>query len=49
MAEKQDTDRKKALQIAVAQIEKQFGAGSIMRLGSGAAKVKVAVIPTGAL
>jgi recombination protein RecA len=49
MAEKQDADRRKALQLAVAQIEKQFGAGSIMRLGSDAAKVKVAVIPTGAL
>jgi recombination protein RecA len=49
MAEKDDSDRKKALQLAVAQIEKQFGAGSIMRLGAGAAKVKVAVIPTGAL
>jgi recombination protein RecA len=49
MAEKGDTDRNKALQLAVAQIEKQFGAGSIMRLGSDAAKVKVAVIPTGAL
>jgi len=49
MAQKGDTDREKALQLAVAQIEKQFGAGSIMRLGSDAAKVKVSVIPTGAL
>jgi recombination protein RecA len=49
MAEKDDADRKKALQLAVAQIEKQFGAGSIMRLGAAAGKVKVSVIPTGAL
>jgi recombination protein RecA len=49
MAEKGDAEKKKALQLAVAQIEKQFGAGSIMRLGSDAAKVKVSVIPTGAL
>ncbi len=49
MADKNDTERKKALQLAVAQIEKQFGAGSIMRLGSDAARLKVPVIPTGAL
>lgn len=49
MADKDDSDRKKALQLAVAQIEKQFGAGSIMRLGADAGKVKVPVIPTGAL
>ncbi len=49
MAQKGDSDRNKALQLALAQIEKQFGAGSIMRLGSDAAKVKVATIPTGAL
>ncbi len=49
MAEKRDADRMKALELALAQIEKQFGAGSIMRLGSDAARVKVAVIPTGAL
>ncbi len=49
MTEKGDAEKKKALQLAVAQIEKQFGAGSIMRLGSDAAKVKVSVIPTGAL
>lgn len=49
MADKDDSDRKKALQLALAQIEKQFGAGSIMRLGADAGKVKVPVIPTGAL
>ncbi|HOF79052.1 MAG TPA: recombinase RecA [Candidatus Dojkabacteria bacterium] len=38
----------KAIEMAVSQIEKQFGKGSIMRLGSQE-KVKVDVIPTGAL
>ena len=38
----------KAIDMAVSQIEKQFGKGSIMRLGSQE-KVKVEVIPTGAL
>ena len=38
----------KAIDMAVSQIEKQFGKGSIMRLGSHE-KVKVEVIPTGAL
>ena len=40
--------RKQAIQMAVDQIEKQFGKGSIMRLGSKE-KVDVEVIPTGAL
>jgi recombination protein RecA len=41
-------DRDKALQMALGQIEKQFGKGAVMRM-SGESKVKVAVIPTGAL
>jgi recombination protein RecA len=41
-------DRDKALDLALANIEKQFGKGSLMRLGDEAA-VKVAAIPTGAL
>ena len=40
--------RKKALDQAIAQIEKQYGKGSIMRMGEGAAK-NVDVIPTGCL
>lgn len=40
--------KKKAVEIAVAQIEKQFGQGSIMKLGSSH-KVDVSVIPTGAI
>ncbi|MBU3959194.1 MAG: recombinase RecA [Candidatus Omnitrophica bacterium] len=42
------TDRQKALELALAQIEKQFGKGAIMKLG-GQAKVDVEAIPTGAL
>ncbi len=42
-------ERERALEIALNQIEKQFGKGSIMRLGESAAHDAVAVIPTGAL
>jgi len=44
-----DKERDKALQLAVTQIERQFGKGSIMRLGEASAKMAVAVIPTGCL
>lgn len=40
--------KRKAIDVAVAQIEKQFGQGSIMKLGSKK-KLDVEVIPTGAL
>ena len=42
------SERHKALELALAQIEKQFGKGSIMKLG-GNVKVNVEAIPTGAL
>lgn len=42
------SDRQKALELALSQIEKQFGKGSIMKLG-GNVKADVDVIPTGAL
>ena len=42
-------ERNKALDIAVGQIEKQFGKGSIMRLGQRGAIAPVEVIPTGAI
>jgi recombination protein RecA len=42
-------ERTKAIELAFAQIEKQFGKGSIMRLGSKEAIVPIAVIPTGAI
>src|SRR5277367_6357810 len=42
-------ERAKAIDLAFAQIEKQFGKGSIMRLGSKEAIVPIAVISTGAI
>ena len=42
-------DKLKALDLALGQIEKQFGKGSIMRLGEASGKMAVEVIPTGAL
>src|SRR5207344_1618625 len=42
-------ERGKAIDLAVSQIEKQFGKGSIMRLGSKEAIVPIAVIPTGSI
>lgn len=44
-----ETDKLKALSVAMGQIEKQFGKGSIMRLGEASASMAVDVIPTGAL
>src|SRR5476651_2327872 len=41
-------ERMKAIDLAMAQIEKQFGAGSIMKLGE-AHKIEVETIPTGSL
>ncbi|HUU13518.1 MAG TPA: recombinase RecA [Terriglobia bacterium] len=43
------TDKAKAIDLAMTQIEKQFGKGSIMRLGTKEALVPVEVIPTGAI
>ncbi len=42
-------NKEKVLTVAISQIEKQFGKGSIMRLGEKGAKVDVDVIPTGSL
>lgn len=42
-------DKQKALEIALLQIERQFGKGSIMKLGEVSAKSNVEVIPSGAL
>jgi recombination protein RecA len=44
-----EQDRKKALDLALAQIEKQFGKGSVMRLGEGHPRFVAEVIPTGSL
>lgn len=42
-------DKSKAVELAVTQIEKQFGKGSIMRLGANGCVVDVPFIPTGSL
>jgi recombination protein RecA len=42
-------DRKKALNLAIAQIEKSCGKGSIMKMGAESARVRVDSIPTGAI
>jgi len=42
-------ERGKAIDLAVSQIEKQFGKGSIMRLGSKDAILPISVIPTGSI
>src|SRR5512141_2752324 len=44
-----DRERLKAIELAVGQIEKQFGKVSIMRLGQNDAILPVAFIPTGAI
>ena len=42
-------DREKSLLLAISQIEKEFGKGSIMRLGANAAETDVPVISTGSM
>jgi recombination protein RecA len=44
----ENNEKKKALDLAISQIEKQFGKGSIMRLGENF-KMNLDVIPTGSL
>jgi len=49
MAVDDRTERMKALDVALSQIEKQFGKGSIMRMGQKGAILPVDSIPTGAV
>ena len=44
-----DKDRKKALEAALGQIERQYGKGAVMRFGEGVAVPEVEVISTGSL
>ncbi|PWT73869.1 MAG: recombinase RecA [Proteobacteria bacterium] len=44
-----DDNKRKALQAALSQIEKQFGKGSIMRLGEHEVAQDIQVVPTGSL
>jgi len=44
-----DENRKKALTAALGQIEKQFGKGSVMRMGDGGVDMSIDVVSTGSL
>src|SRR5665647_2001921 len=44
-----DSEKAKALQAALAQIDKQFGKGTIMRLGEGEKLEDIQVVSTGSL
>ncbi|HEX2385412.1 MAG TPA: recombinase RecA [Candidatus Binatia bacterium] len=44
-----DSNREKAIDLAVSQIEKQFGKGAIMKLGEGGLIKDVAIVSTGSL
>jgi recombination protein RecA len=47
--EGRDGNRDKAIELAISSIEKQYGKGSIMRLGNAEAAPEIKVIPTGSL
>lgn len=49
MANEKNTDKMKALDAVLLQIEKQYGKGSIMRLGDDAGSTEIEVIPSGCL
>lgn len=44
-----DTEKKKALEAAIAKLEKDFGKGTVMKLGDPSAQVAVETVPTGCL
>src|SRR5437764_15120264 len=44
-----EVDKAKALENAIAQIEKQFGKGAIMKLGEASQRMAVDTIPTGSI
>src|SRR3981189_1055937 len=44
-----ETDKSKAIENAISQIEKQFGKGSIMKLGEAQQRMAVEIIPTGSI
>ncbi len=49
MANLSDENKKKALDAAIAKLEKDFGKGTVMKLGDPAAQVQVETVPTGCL
>src|SRR2546423_15413270 len=44
-----EADKTKAIENAISQIEKQFGKGSIMKLGEAQQRMAVEIIPTGSI
>lgn len=42
-------EKEKALELALSQIEKQFGKGAVMKLGDASSKISVSTIPTGCI
>ena len=49
MAATNKEDKLKALDMAIGQIEKQFGKGAVMKLGDSSAQLNVEAVPTGSL
>ena len=49
MANMTDENKKKALEAAIAKLEKDYGKGTVMKLGDPAAQVQVETVPTGSL
>ncbi len=47
--EQKQASRSRAIEAAVSQIEKQFGKGSVMKLGQKEAAIKIEAIPTGSI
>ncbi len=47
--EAQKTEKQKALDVALSQIEKQYGKGAVMRLGDNSAQMNIETTPTGSL
>ena len=43
------TEKEKALEMALSQIERQFGRGAIMKLGEASQRMAVEAIPTGSI
>ena len=49
VVERQDNDKKKALEAALSQIDRAFGKGSVMRLGARDKAMEIEACPTGSL
>src|SRR5574340_883355 len=47
--EKNMIERERAIDVAISQIERQFGKGAIMKLGDASARMAIEAIPTGSI